>query len=494
MFLLTIIEDRQGQSRLQQQPVFDNLTRLRSSQPKQTHFRPGKLSPWHQQVLNKLINLQSSLFSQSRKSRSRYPPHSSSAKHVLRSTRPNNTPNPTESLPDRSSADSNKPKEIVHQDQGSHGSGLSKKESAIPSVGNQEFVRLRGQPSRPDRVGQGSQERVFLATNYFRLNIDLNSRPLFGHYGIVVSPEAKGAKLTQIIKIMLNHSDFKELKPLVVTDFSAIMLSKGRIKRTEFKIRYQSELETQASDNAKEYEISLVLKGLVDLSNPAGYLNSTQTSSDGLLIEQALDIVLGHHRKLSDNISVVNKRKAFSVIRGTEGYSEYHFAGNDVLTALRGYISSVRMSKTSLLVNINVSHGAFYEAPQPLGEVIRWLKNLSGAHESKISGLLRGLRVNSAHIPRAWSIWGYPRDGDGKGYMLHPPRFRSSPGPEYTPEAVEFFHDERPKALTEKEKKDAINGKLRAHGADCSCPGTWLTVAKYFSTGDNPFQHLCYVR
>ena len=484
IFLLTIIEHQQGQSRLRQQPVSDNLTRLRSSQPKQPHLRPGQLSPWHQQVLTKLINHQSSLVSQCCKSSSRYPPHSSSAKRVLRST-PNNTPNPTESLPDRSLADPNKTKEIFDPDQGSHGSGLSKKESAAPSIGNQEFVRLRGQPPRPARVHQESSTRVSLATNYFRLTHPDLKR--IGHYGIAVSPEAKGSKLTQIIKIALNHGDFKKRNPFVVTDFSAIMLSMGPIEPKIFKIRYHSELEAQASDNAKEYEISLILKGFVDFKNP---LDSTQTSSDGLPIEQALDIVLGHHRKLSDNISVVNKRKAFSVIPGIKGYSSYPLDQDNVLTALRGYISSVRMSESAILVNINVSHGAFYEAPQPLGRVIRWLENLNCVHQSKISGLLRGLRVNSSHIPRAWSIWGYPRDGDGKGYMLHPPRFRS-PGPPYTPDNVEFFHETvHTQALTEKEKKDAIIGHLRAHDDGCSCPGTWLTVTKYFSTGDHPFQNL----
>lgn len=335
---------------------------------------------------------------------------------------------------------------------------------------------------------------VYLASNYFPLTLRTGLK--IWHYDIRVEPEVRGPKLTQIIKTALNHGDYQRLKTHIVTDFSAIMLSVQEIpvEYRNIKVFYQTEFETQASDNAKEYRITLDPKGPVDLSHPKVDPDPTETDSSGLPVEQALDIILGHHRKMSDDVSVIHKRKAFVINPQAEGYDTYHHQQiAPVLTLLRGYFSSVRMSKSSLLVNINVSHGAFYSSSTSLGEVIRWLQNLPSVDQSKISGLLRGLRVKSSHIPRVWSIWGYPRYGDGRGYMLHPPRFRTRGATSYTPEEVSFFHYEKPQGssmgqgqvLSEQNKKDAKDGKLGAHDGPCSCPGRWLTVAEYFRLGTN---------
>ena len=332
-----------------------------------------------------------------------------------------------------------------------------------------------------------SQNRIFLASNYFQLDHwpDLK----LWHYGIIVTPEIKCPKLTQIIKTALNTGIYASLKSNIVTDFSAIMLSIREIPQEyqNFKIRYKTELETEAPDNAKEYKISLDPIGKVDFSNPKAYMQHTPMSSSGLPIEQAFDIILGHHRKLSDNIAIVNKSNAFSVNSDAEEYD----LKTPFLVALRGYFSSVRMSQSSLLLNINVSHGAFYKAPELLSQIIQWLENHSGVDSSKVPGLLRGLRVSSSHVPRVWSIWGYPRDGDGKGYMPHPPRFSVPNATKYTPEQIFFFHDEKGKdsstdqapRLSEEDKEDDKAGKLKPHDKHCTCPGRWLTVAKYFKEG-----------
>lgn len=287
----------------------------------------------------------------------------------------------------------------------------------------------------------------------------------------------------------LNTGIYASLKSKMVTDFGATMLSIQEIPQEyqNFKIRYKSELETEPPDNAKEYKITLDPIGIVDLSNPKAYLQHTHMSSSGLPIEQAFDIILGHHRKLSDEIAIVNKRNAFLVSSGAETYD----FRDGFLIALRGYFSSVRMSQSSLLVNVNVTHGAFYKTPKLLSQIIRWLENHSSVDSGKVPGLLRGLRVSSSHILRVWSIWGYPKDGDGKGYMLHPPRFTIPNATRYTPEQIYFFHDEKGKdsstdqapRLGEKDKENAKAGKLKPHIKHCTCPGRWLTVASYFKDG-----------
>lgn len=428
-------------------------------------------------------------------------------KRIHRSNKPATTPGPPgppEGLRNRGLSGLTNPKDTastsVQPEEIRHDGNQSKDNSSNASHRKQEVARLKGQPSRPTSVPTRLRT-INLKSNYF----PLVPKPgiIFHRYEIIVHPEAKGRKLTQIIKTALNHGEYKALKHEIVTDFSTIMLAVVEIplRCTNFMVSYQSEIETQASNNAKEYRISLVGNGTVDLSKPEIYLRTTESSSNGLAIEQALDIVLGHHRKLSDDISIVNKRKAFSINRGhRHAYDGTPFGDGGILTALRGYFSSVRMSESNILVNINVSHGAFYEAGKPLWEVIQWLGNLRSVDRSKVSGLLRGLQVSSSHIRRVWSIWGFPKDGDGRGFMLHPPKLHAPGMPFYTPAQVSFFYDEKPEGsstgqaqtLSDQDKQNAEKGKLRPHGHPCSCPGRWLTVAEYFETGTDMSQHLLY--
>ena len=496
--MLTSIEPRPGQPKVRCQQALDNPSqRLQSSLLKHLHLRLGRSSLRHKQVLVKLVKLQTNLAKQLCKSSTlvarSYP---SSTKLIFRSTKPTIAHGPTGGIPNRGLTGANSPKESVsggiQSEKAPYGGDRSEKKNSNPSSGKQEVVGLKGQPPRPDCLVERKRNDVSLVSNHFQLY--LKPGLVLWHYGIVVDPEIKGPKLAQIIKTALNHGNYKSLRPCIATDFSAVLLSVEKIpyQYMSFEISYQSELETQASGNAKKYRISLDLKGQVDLSNPGLYLGSTETNSNGLPIEQALDIILGHHRKMSDDVSIINKRKAFSINSSRDEYDSYLFERIDVLVALRGYFSSVRLSESSILVNINVSHGAFYTARISLGMVIQWLQHQHSVHRSKISGILRGLRVNSSHIPRVWSIWGYPKDGDGQGYMLHPPRFLTPKAPpSYRPKEVLFFHDEsskgsstdQAKTLSEEDKEKAKTGKLRPHAGSCSCLGRWLTVAQYFATG-----------
>ena len=354
----------------------------------------------------------------------------------------------------------------------------SKDHSSEPGNGKQEIVRLKGQPPRPP---SNIRNHVHLKSNHFEVTHGADLR--LWHYQIIVQPEIKGPKLSQVIKLALLSGTIRGLTPSICTDFSAILLSMGEIPPhcRKFKLLYKSEVETHVSENSKEFTISLDPIGIVDLSNPEAYLQQRDVNPGGLPVEQAFDIILGHHRKQSNEIAIVNKRKAFSLTPKPESCNLGPF-----LEALRGYFSSVRMSQSNLLVNINVSHGAFY-TPKKLSEIINWLRNNRGVNPSKISGLIRGLRVHSSHIPRVWSIWGFPKTGDGRGYMLHPPKFRVPNATSYTPKDIEFFHEEvkgssqeRAHNLNDKDQESAKMGKLKPHNEPCSCAGTWLTVAEYF--------------
>ena len=402
------------------------------------------------------------------------------------SNRPTKKPGPAGGMPpNRDLPGSSKPNEAALAGKVSY-IQPSKEYSSESGNGKQEIVRLKGQPPRPS---SNLRNHMPLLSNHFLLSHGADL--MLWHYQIIVHPEIKGPKLSQVIKLGLLSETIRGLTPSVFTDFSAIMLSVGEIPQQcrNFKLQYKPEIETQVSGNAKEFTISLDPIGIVDLSDPAAYLAQRDVNSSGLPVEQALDIILGHHRKQSNEIAIINKRKAFSLTSNAERRNIGPF-----LDALRGYFSSVRMSQTSLLVNINVSHGAFYQTLKKVSEIINWLRQDGSVNSSKIPGLLRGLRVRSSHIPRVWSIWGYPKTGDGRGYMLHPPSFRVPNATSHTPNDIMFFHEEvksssqeRAHNLNDKDQESAKVGKLKPHDVPCSCAGRWLTVAEYFDTSNLSF-------
>lgn len=73
---------------------------------------------------------------------------------------------------------------------------------------------------------------------------------------------------------------------------------------------------------------------------------------------EALNIFLKHYAKSANNLATLGANKTFSI-----GGGESADLGSG-LTALRGFFTSVRAATNRILVNINVSHGAFYQEGQ----------------------------------------------------------------------------------------------------------------------------------
>jgi eukaryotic translation initiation factor 2C len=74
-------------------------------------------------------------------------------------------------------------------------------------------------------------------------------------------------------------------------------------------------------------------------------------------LTQALNIFLNHYAKSSNNLATIGLTKSFSLNQNA--------AKGDLgagLEVIRGFFSSVRLATCRVLVNINVSHGAFYQA------------------------------------------------------------------------------------------------------------------------------------
>lgn len=349
-------------------------------------------------------------------------------------------------------------------------------------------------------MGVGSQGKIVsLATNYFRLNVEPGWK--LHHYSIKVWPEAKGRKLAQMIKDALLLPDFAEVGPGIVSDFAAVLISQQELPDELLKVSVpykkntstEESNDTSLSNDAKDtkdaeapdrYYVKFDLVRIVDLTNEAD-LQETSPDQETLPIVQDLDIVLGHHRKFSSNISMIGKRRAFQKtipVGGSSFLSADHTQETALLLAVRGYFSSVRLSTTGILVNVNVTHGAFY-IPRALQDWLSMVRGHAQVHTTKIPGLLKGLQVGLRHLRQKRvikTISGYASPGQGNGFEAHPPRVSKLGA---GPRDVMFFEYKSTKPILDQIDKDkAKKGHLTAHNIHlCGCDGSYISVFDYFS-------------
>ena len=335
-------------------------------------------------------------------------------------------------------------------------------------------------PARPGYGTRGIPTNLF--ANYFKLDI---SKDLWLYrYSITVIPDLKGKRLFQIIKNALEHTQFGPLRPFIATDFSAFLVSCKEIPQEclDLSVPIATGLSADDLSKAKKYTVRFDMFSTCDCSQLQSSL-AHLADHENLSVVQDLDIVLGHHRKSSQDVAGVGKRKAFSL---TDSAGETDL--NTVLKALRGFFCSVRIGgiggsggidKIVPMVNINVTNSPFWKQGS-LVKVVTALQNDREIDNSKISALLRGMRVKLSYMTDKTvirTISGFAHHNDGHGYMPHPPKVpkdRFGPGPQQ----VEFFLENGPRK--HKDQEEAIEGKVKPHRPDCSCKGDYVSVAKYF--------------
>ena len=304
-------------------------------------------------------------------------------------------------------------------------------------------------------------------------------------YSIIVIPELKGRRLTQIINNALDLEQFDGLRSGMVTDFGKFLVSRQELSQNDSNVSVSVPMATGLNADgireAKKYAVWFSYIGKLDFSQLAS-MEKRLADQEHLPVIQALDIVLGHHRKSSQHVAAVGKRKAFSMTppaRQTEL--------SNILKAMQGFFSSVRLTDTTLLVNINVSNSPFWKQG-PLVDVVVALLNDREINDTKIPTLLRGLRVQLSYTKDKTvirNISGYACDGDGKGFMLHPPKVKKNvvgPGPH----DVLFFREKTPPDNKDGEEDE---GKIKPHPVGCSCDGEYVSVAKYFADSISTYHH-----
>ncbi|WQF90259.1 Putative PAZ domain, Piwi domain, ribonuclease H-like superfamily, argonaute, linker 1 [Colletotrichum destructivum] len=347
----------------------------------------------------------------------------------------------------------------------------------------------------PQRPGYGTRGTpITLWANYVEL-VTSPSLKLY-RYDISVSPSTTGRKLTQVIRLLLQAPALIALQQDVVSDFKATLLSRQKLSQDNihFPIRYRAEGEDEPRENAREYDVRLRYAGTLTIAELTEYLASTDLTTnyvEKLPMIQAFNILLNHYSKSSGHLITIGSSKTFSLSQSSSALDIG--AG---LTAMRGFFASVRAATCRILVNINVSHGAFYQAG-PLDQlVLRFDAQLRS--KSKIEAFLKRLRVRTTHlpertnrsgevIPRVRTIFGVATPSDGQG-LAHPPRVREyGAGPKH----VEFWLDNpartepstREETSSGKRKRKNKNKNKEKVAAPCD-PSASTTSGKYISVYD----------
>ncbi|KAI5854508.1 eukaryotic translation initiation factor 2C 2 [Durotheca rogersii] len=338
-----------------------------------------------------------------------------------------------------------------------------------------------GFPTRPSYGVKGSD--VVLWANYFVL--DTPRQLLLQQYHISVTPAATGKKLTQVIRLLLQAPDLLPFQADIATDFRSTLISRRRFEIQEVQVEYRGEDEDEPRPGARQYTVKLDFIKVLEASALTEYLTSTNLSAtydDKLAVIQALNIFLNHYAKSAGNLATIGASKTFSLSNESDTWIL-----SDCLIALRGFFASVRAATARVLVNVNVSHGAFYQEDR-LDALIA--KSGLRRDPRRLEAFLKGLRIKVTHLKdrhnksgkvilRAKTISGVANKNDGHS-LGHPPIVK---GFGSGAKEVQFWLDEKnvsagPSTQTPAGKK---GGKgTRSQGKTAASGGKYISVFDHF--------------
>lgn len=326
---------------------------------------------------------------------------------------------------------------------------------------------------------------------------------LLYRYNVAVQPAATGKKLGQVIRLLLQIPEYGNFQDDIVTDFKSTLVSRRRLSpdAAESVIQYRAEGEDEPRAHAQTYRLRVEETGTLTVSELTDYLTSTTVSTayaDKLPVLQALNIFLGHYAKSSPSVATVGSSKSFSL---SEDSPKWDLGAG--LTALRGFFSSVRVATCRILVNVNVSHGAFYDAI-PLDQLIQKYGSAQQFNRVKLQSFFKGVRVRVIHlgekknragesIPRVKTIYGLANKNDRHG-LDHPPRVQSFGA---GPKDVEFFLNDSsgapsssstgqaagPPGSKKKAKGKKGGESSRGPGSNVVQGGRYISVYEFFRSG-----------
>jgi eukaryotic translation initiation factor 2C len=159
-------------------------------------------------------------------------------------------------------------------------------------------------------------------------------------------------------------------------------------------VQYRFEDESQPRPNAPNYRVRIKENGNFSVETLMQHLMSTN-QKDALAeqgdIIQALNIIMGHFPKTDPHILSLSANKHFLIEDRAE---QSRLAAG--LTAIRGYIISVRPATSRLLLNIQVKNAAIY-SEVPLVDLIKGFGPANGFNRFRLNASLPSF-VSELHI------------------------------------------------------------------------------------------------
>lgn len=298
----------------------------------------------------------------------------------------------------------------------------------------------------PGRRGYGTKgKKIVVRTNYFRLNTahegekeDMKVQTMY-RYEVDVRQQISRPKRRRLLNMITSHAKFQN--KTWATDYGNIIVTTEKLELgpndqwresvtlppeggsgqsgqgqgptpdfvEEARARNRVEFRVTYSDS---FSLQYILDYLRSTSAGAAYAGRVD-------VIQLLNIIVCKPPQSSAAVANIGQNK-FYPFTGHPGMESYDLGGG--LQALRGYYASVRPSINRLLVNLNVTSGAFYK-PVSLYD----LMNEAGlrSHEQREAFLSR-LKVNAVykkdgdldpHMTKTKTIVGFAR-------QLNPPTFR----------------------------------------------------------------------
>ncbi|KAH8806441.1 QDE2 protein [Hyaloscypha sp. PMI_1271] len=284
----------------------------------------------------------------------------------------------------------------------------------------------------PPRPGHGMLgKQILVYANYFKLIVpnDLS----LARYGVEVVPEVKGHKLGRVFQLLLELPVFAG----VASDLRSMIVSPRELNiapNFSVQIGYLAEGQEEHLPRAVTYTVKLITRLTFSVSNLVDYLSSVNPTPDFVQkaeIIQILNVLFGHYPQSQSGVVSIGQNRHFSVDHSQENsHNIRNLSGG--LEALRGYFQSVRSATGGLLLNVNVTHGVFFE---PISLALLFPK-LGTGNKVTLQKNLKLVRVRVTHLPgrtskktnqtfpRVKTIFGLADPQDG-GTEAHSPRVTS---------------------------------------------------------------------
>lgn len=272
--------------------------------------------------------------------------------------------------------------------------------------------------SFPGRRGYGTKGRpIVLRTNYFKLTERPNDEKTYHKYEVAISGEISKPKKRRLIQAITTHAKFNGV--LWASDYDSIIVT---VKPLDLGKETWVEKFTlppvggnspaagqgptpdfvQEAQARNTYSVKITKKETFSLRHMMDYLRSNSAGAlyaSHLDIIQLLNIIMCKPPNATPTVTNAGQNR-FYAVEGHPRMEKCNLGGG--LQAVRGYYSSVRPAVGRLLVNLNVTSGAFYP-PMPLLALLDTFRGTLDQQET----FIRMLKVEAA----------YQKDGASQPFM-----------------------------------------------------------------------------